>query len=86
MCTNVFTVNIYTCTYVFTVNTCTSTDVFTVITTRDQSVIAQIARDLWLLVNLRLGLFATINPWHCDITHDSAVRIENALSAVAENG
>ena len=32
------------------------------------------------------GLFATINPWHCDITHDSAVRIENTLSALAENG
>ena len=36
--------------------TCTCTNVFTVITTKDQSggiqiVIAQMARDLWLLVN-----------------------------------
>ena len=49
-----------------TVNTCTCTDVFTVITTKDQSggVIAQVARDLWLLVS-KYCPWATpaINPW-----------------------
>ena len=75
-----------------TVNTCTCTDVFTVIitTTRDQSggiynSYSTGGQGFMAVVNKPIPS-DSVNPWHCAIAHDSAVRIEITLSAVAENG
>ena len=77
-----------------TVNTCTCTDVFTVITTKDQSggiynSYSTGDQGFMAVVNKpcpRAIPSDSVNPWHCAIAHDSAVRIEITLSAVAENG